>query len=42
VSGAQTPDVLLAALRQAYEDKSGLVVVAGDGVDKCDDEGCTI
>lgn len=42
VSGAQTPDVLLAALRQAYEEKTSLVVVAGGDADKCDEDGCSI
>jgi predicted DsbA family dithiol-disulfide isomerase len=40
VSGAQTPDVLLDALRQAHGESSP-TVVAGDG-DTCDDEGCTV
>jgi predicted DsbA family dithiol-disulfide isomerase len=38
VSGAQTPDVLLGALRQAHSE-SRLTVVTGDG-GKCDDESC--
>lgn len=40
VSGAQTPDVLLGALRQAHAE-SRLTMVTGDG-GKCDDETCAI
>jgi predicted DsbA family dithiol-disulfide isomerase len=40
VSGAQTPDVLLGALRQAHAE-SRLTVVSGDG-GKCDDESCAV
>lgn len=42
ISGAQPPEMILGALKQAYAESPGLVVVAGDGAHQCDDEGCTI
>jgi len=41
VSGAQTPDVLLEALRQAYAE-STLTVVKGQADTQCDDGSCAI
>jgi predicted DsbA family dithiol-disulfide isomerase len=41
VSGAQTPDVLLEALRQAHAD-SKPTVVAGEAGGRCDDGSCAI
>jgi predicted DsbA family dithiol-disulfide isomerase len=40
VSGAQTPEVLLATLWRAYEEPSGLIVVQADGADTCREDGC--
>jgi predicted DsbA family dithiol-disulfide isomerase len=42
VSGAQPPDVLLAAMQQAHREGAGLVVIAGEGGDACGEEGCAI
>ncbi len=41
VSGAQTPEVLLAAMRQAHGENAGLSMVAGQA-DRCDDERCSL
>jgi predicted DsbA family dithiol-disulfide isomerase len=41
VSGAQSPEMLLEALRRAHGE-SKLVVVAGDDEANCDDESCAI
>jgi predicted DsbA family dithiol-disulfide isomerase len=41
VSGAQTPDVLLGALRQAHAE-SKLSIVGGEGGGQCDDGHCAI
>jgi predicted DsbA family dithiol-disulfide isomerase len=42
VSGAQAPDVLLAAMQQAHRERAGLVVIAGESGDACGEEGCAI
>ena len=43
VSGAQSPDLLLEALRQAYaETQPEVVMVNGTAGAQCDDEGCAI
>jgi predicted DsbA family dithiol-disulfide isomerase len=41
VSGAQTPAVLLGALRQAYEERTPTAVGDGGGA-QCDENGCAI
>ena len=42
VSGAQGPDVLLAALRQAYEEAGAATVPAPDAGPGCDDGSCAV
>ena len=42
VSGAQASEVLLAAMRQAYGERAGLVSVTGDSGDRCGEEGCSV
>jgi predicted DsbA family dithiol-disulfide isomerase len=43
VSGAQTPDVLLAALQQAWESQSPLTVVQGQGGGQaCEGDACAV
>jgi predicted DsbA family dithiol-disulfide isomerase len=43
VSGAQSPELLLEAIRQAYaETQPKVTVLAGDRAAQCDDEGCAL
>ena len=43
VSGAQSPELLLDAIRQAYaETQPAVTMVAGDGAASCDGESCAI
>ena len=43
VSGAQSPELLLEALQQAYaETKPRVTVLAGDRGARCDDDGCAL
>jgi predicted DsbA family dithiol-disulfide isomerase len=42
VSGAQPPDVLAGVLQRAWDERSPLTLVAGDGAASCDDDSCAV